>query len=57
LTVAEGYFESRFRESRDPEGNLTHVTGPKRLPAIKDMIVVDMESGNHVKIKDLYGLK
>jgi hypothetical protein len=57
LAVAEGYIESRFRESRDPDGKLTHITGIKRLAAIKDMVVVDIENGAHVKIKDLYGLK
>jgi hypothetical protein len=56
LTVAEGYVESRFRESRDSSGKLTYVTGTKRLAAIRDMVVVDIESGAHVKIKDLYGL-
>jgi hypothetical protein len=51
--VEAGYRESRFRESRDQQGNLTHVSGPKRLALIEDMVVVDVESGQKVRLKDL----
>jgi hypothetical protein len=57
LTVAEGYVESRFRESRDSNGKLTYITGAKRLAAIEDMVIIDIESGAHVIIKDLFGLQ
>ena len=41
----EGYVESRFRESRDADGNLTYVTGEARLGIIKHLPVVDLAAG------------
>jgi len=53
LTVEEGYVESRFRESRDINGNLSHVRGKHRLELIKEMYVIDIEKGRTIQIKDL----
>lgn len=53
LTAEEGYVESRFRESRDINGNLTFLRGKERLEMIKEMSVVDVESGKTLLIKDL----
>lgn len=39
LTAEEGYVESRVRESRDKDGNLTFLSGKKRLEAIKGLQV------------------
>ena len=55
LTVREGYRESKYRESKDREGNLTFISGPERLRAIQDMSVVDVDAGSEVKIKELIG--
>jgi hypothetical protein len=55
LTVSEGYRESKYRESRDLDGNLTYLTGAGRLRAIEDMPVIDVERGREIKIRDLIG--
>jgi len=52
-SAQEGYVESRFRESRDINGNLTYQRGKQRLESIKDMQVFDVERGVTVSIKDL----
>lgn len=55
-TCAEGYVESRFRESRDEQGNLTYLSGKERLNAIKHMDVFDLENQRLVRLADLFGL-
>jgi hypothetical protein len=52
-TVEQGYVESRFRESRDPNGQLDFKAGADRLAAIADMTVVDVETGASLKLRDL----
>ncbi len=52
-TVKEGYVESKFRESRDQDGNLTFVRGSQRLKVIQDMQVVDIERGVTISLKEL----
>lgn len=54
FTAEEGYVQSRFRESRDPEGRLTYIAGQERLHEIRDMSVYDVDSGKTVPVKDLY---
>lgn len=44
LTAAEGYVLSRFRESRDQKGNLTHLTGHARYEYIKGLPVYNVSS-------------
>ncbi|SEV92709.1 hypothetical protein SAMN05428988_0517 [Chitinophaga sp. YR573] len=44
LSAAEGYVLSRFRESRDKKGNLTHLTGPARYECIKGLPVYNVSS-------------
>jgi hypothetical protein len=44
LTAAEGYVLSRFRESRDKKGNLTHLTGSARYECIKGLPVYNVSS-------------
>jgi hypothetical protein len=53
LTVAEGYVESQFRESRDEFGRLTFLSGAARLQKIIDMPVYDVERNSVVRIGDL----
>jgi len=53
LTVAEGYVESRFRESKDEKGQPSFLSGRDRLKAIQDLPVYDIEAGSIRKIQDL----
>jgi len=41
LTAAAGYVESKFRESRDAQGQLTYLSGKNRLEAIRGTEVFD----------------
>jgi hypothetical protein len=52
LTCKEGYVLSRFRESRDEQGNLTFLRGEDRFNAIADMRVVDVKTGQQVRLGD-----
>lgn len=45
ISVEKGYVHSKFRESRDHKGNLTHLTGEARLEIIKGMPVFNVETG------------
>lgn len=47
------YVESKFRESRDGQGQLTFVSGQDRLKLIEDLAVLDLESGQAIRIRDL----
>jgi hypothetical protein len=55
-TVAQGYVESKFRESRDEAGNLSYLRGKQRLEAMKDMQVFNIENNKQVFIKDLLNI-
>jgi hypothetical protein len=52
-SVESGYVESRFRESRDPQGKLSYISGEERLNIIGEMTVYDIEKENLVKVRDL----
>jgi hypothetical protein len=52
-TVEQGYVQSRFRESRDANGQLDFKAGADRLAAIADMTVVDVDTGASLKLRDL----
>lgn len=49
----EGYVESKFRESRDEQYNLSLLRGSSRLDMILDCEVYDLNSKAVVKIRDL----
>ena len=53
LTVEEGYVCSKFRESRNEEGNLTYVSGSNRLRIIEDMKVLDVETGSLLALREI----
>jgi hypothetical protein len=53
LTAAEGYVESRFRESRDEAGVLTFLSGQARVEAISDMAVHDLVTGTERRLGDV----
>jgi hypothetical protein len=57
VTCEQGYVESKFRESRDKNGNLTFISGKKRLETIKKMSVINLETESVEKIADLFGLE
>jgi len=56
VAVADAWAESRFREARGPDGSLALI-GPhaERLRAIADMPVVDLDTGETVRIRDRLG--
>jgi hypothetical protein len=46
LTPQEGWIDARFRESRDPWGNLTYIDGRSaRIAAIADLPLVEVATG------------
>ena len=53
LTAALGYFESRFRESRNQDGKLSFLRGKARRDLIADLPVVDVETGRSYRVGDL----
>jgi hypothetical protein len=55
LTSAEGYVESKFRESRDATGRLNYLSGVERLRAIHDLPLVDVTDDSTRSIRQLYG--
>lgn len=57
VDVRAAWSESRFRESRSPEGELTYVTGHRaQLRLIRDLPLVDLDGdGSERAIAELYG--
>ena len=53
LTAKEGYVESTFRESRDSDGNMTFLNGVARLQVIRDMPLIDVVTGNTIRVNEL----
>lgn len=56
VSIQIGYTESKFRDSRDQQGNLTYISGSDRLRIIKDMKVYNIESRALETIESLFGL-
>ena len=56
LTAAEGFVASANRDSKDKKGRLTFLPHEKRLELIKELPVVELETGNAHLIKELYQL-
>lgn len=56
LSVSEGYVESKFRESRDINGNLSFLRGVDRLQVIKEMPVFHVGHDRIFTIKELFGI-
>jgi hypothetical protein len=50
VTAQKGYVESRFRESRDQQGRLTHLGGEARRRMIAEMPVYDVERDSVVML-------
>ncbi len=54
--AADGFHESANRSSKDQKGKLNFLPQDQRLAVIKDMELVDIESGSLHSIKELYQL-
>jgi len=52
-TAAEGYVESRVRESRDAAGKLTFLAGRDRLRVMQDMPVYDLDTDRTIQIREI----
>ncbi len=52
-SIEDGYIRSKFRESRDKNGELTFLTHDERLKEISDMKVYDIEKDAMIKIMEL----
>ncbi|WP_304062795.1 hypothetical protein [Pedobacter glucosidilyticus] len=50
LSASEGYVNSKFKESKNPEGRLTYISGDSRLEVIKGMDVYNTRSQTIEKI-------
>jgi len=53
VSLEEGYVASKFRESRDEKNKLTFVSGENRIKLIGAMSVIDLKSGQTVKLSNL----
>lgn len=54
LTAKQGYVESKYRESRGPDGRLNYLAGVERLRAISALPLVDLEAGQTRPIRELF---
>ena len=52
LKAAEGYVESRFRDSRDPQGRLSYIGGADRRALLADLPVHDLATGGTVPLRE-----
>lgn len=53
---AQVFVESKYRESRGRNGELTYLRGRKRLECIKDMELINLETQCKITIADLYDI-
>jgi hypothetical protein len=53
LSASEAYVESQFRESRDPQGMLTFLTGKARNQAIGHLPLVNVVTGKSIRVAEL----
>ncbi len=54
LSASEGYVMSLYRESRDEDGNLSYISGEKRLQVISDMPVVNVIDNSISVLSDIF---
>jgi hypothetical protein len=52
FSAAEGYVESRARESRDASGALSFASGAERVALIRHLPVVDLDSGRTLRLEE-----
>ena len=49
----KNFIQSKFRDSRDENGNLSFISNKNKLEVIKDMFLFDTESDQTLQIKDI----
>jgi len=54
LSVKEAFKAAQFREAKDIHGNLSYISIIEQMDLIADLDVVDVESMNNYKFKDLH---
>jgi hypothetical protein len=54
LEPEEVYVPSKFRDSRDPAGNLTYLRGEERIRLIEDLPVVNVATRSERPLKEFY---
>lgn len=54
VSCKQGYVISKFRESRDENGNLTFLSGNQRINSIQDCDIYNLENKKLMKIKELF---
>jgi hypothetical protein len=50
VPIEQGFVASKFRESKDPNGNFTYLSGDARIKAIEGMPVYNTRTGNIEKL-------
>jgi len=53
VLLENGYVESKFRESRDENGQLNFISGRNRILIIQNMEVVDVERNELIKLNEI----
>jgi hypothetical protein len=53
VDVETGYVESKYRESRNADGQLTYLQGSARYHEISDQIVIDLDRNLRIALRDL----
>lgn len=56
MSVEEAYVESMFRESRNPDGSLSYISGKQRLDVIRDLPLYSIDRNMQLPISELYEL-
>ena len=52
-SVRTAYRESRYRESRDEQGELTYLAGDRRREPIAELPLHDLDTGEQVRVGEL----
>lgn len=53
----KNFNQSKFRDSRDENGNLSFIPSPDKLEVIKNMYLLDVGTNQTLQIKDIYSKK
>lgn len=51
--VSDCFKNSNFKESRDPDGNLSYLRESERLRIIENLSVVEVDTGNEIFLRDI----
>lgn len=53
LSAAEGFVQSKLRQSRDPSGNLSFLSGEARIQEISELPLHDIGTDELIQVKDI----